>query len=466
MIRYVTVGAVIAVLVASGALAQTASAQRTTARFVVPNHGSDYQSYQGYQGRIASADTNAPTMSNELPQGSEELPPGQSSGSSSYVVGDESGNLEWDGYGQDNYQGGYQGGYDYGQDGYCGDTCDYGPDYGCGCEDYGQSWALTDGFFRQPGQFFLGGEYLYVRASPSEATAYLEQNFTELETAPFDRLHQMDFQHESAFRFYGGYRLCKCGEEIRWTYSQFDSSARTNIPGSTQTVTIHVPFEVNAIPDGGGSVATGNVNLKSGDLEYAKTIPLGGPLCCDDGCGDCCDSCCDPCACPTWDITWSGGLRFASADLSRQYVTFGTAQEELTNAVSRVSFEGGGPRFGLEGRRYFGCQGMFSAYLKGNISLLLGNVNIVSQRTSINDPGLVESQYFRNRNLIPVTEIETGLTGNITQHVSMTAGYFFSAWHDLGFREEFTFPTNFGVSYDDANILGFDGLFLRMQVDF
>jgi len=283
----------------------------------------------------------------------------------------------------------------------------------------------------------------------------------------------LNFKHESAFRFYGGYRLCNCGEEIRWAYTQFDSSARTDVPSPTSTVIIHVPFEVNEIPQGGGTIATGDVKLKSGDLEYAKTIPLGGPLCCDEGCGDCCDDgcdggcgdCCECCPCPTWDITWSGGLRFATAELDRNYATFDADGTFVTNANSRVSFDGGGPRFGLEGRRYF-CRGMFSGYLKGNLSLLLGNVNIVSRRTTIENPNQVESQYFRNRNIIPVTEIETGLTGCITKHVSLSVGYLFAAWHDLGYREEFTFPTNLGVSYDDANILGFDGLFLRLEAGF
>ena len=461
MIRHQTVVAAIAVVLASGALAHTATAQRNTARSNYPSYQGNYQgnyqgSYQGAQGRIASADTGGPTMNEELPPGHPDK--------GSYVVGDDSGNLTWEGYGQDGYDDGQccdSGTFSDG--GPCCETC---PEYGCGCEDYGNNWACTDSFFCQPGRFFLGGEYLYVRASPSEATAYLEQNITNLDTAPFDKLHQLNFQHESGFRFYGGYRLCKCGEEIRWTYTQFNSSAVTDVPSPTSTVIIHVPFEVNEIPEGGGTIASGDIDLKFGDLEYAKTIPLGGPMCCDGGCGDCCDNCCDCCPCPTWDITWSGGLRFASADLDRNYATFDADGTLLTNANSKVSFDGGGPRFGLEGRRYFGRQHVCSAYLKGNISLLLGNVNIVSRRTNADDPTLVESQYFRIRNIIPVTEIEAGLTGNITRHASVSAGYLFSAWHDLGFREEFTFPTNFGVSYDDANILAFDGLFLRLQVDF
>lgn len=465
MRSHVNVVALLAVATFGGVTGQSALAQQNAARAQYQNFQPSYQqsdrpSIHRYWNAAADMVRSGPTQVEELPPGQfEEMPPGQYQGGQyqggqydggSYIVEDDGGPMMWNDYSP-------------------------GPGYDYGCYDnYGSAWIPSDSFFGQPGQFFLGGEWLYVRANPSEATSYVEFNEEELDTAPFDKFHQLNFRHESSFRVYGGYRLCECGEEIRWTYSQYNSSARTDVPGSTEDVVILVPFEVVEVPEGGGTVATGDVELRSGDLEFFKTIPLGGP-CCDEGCGDCCgDGCCgdgcgDPCgcACPAWDITWSGGVRFTSADLQRSYQTFGTDQEVLTRAVSRTSFDGGGPRFGLEGRRYFGSQGMFSAYLKGNISLLLGNVNIVVRRTSAEEPGQVISQYFRNRNIIPVTEIETGLTCCVTKYFNLSAGYFFSAWHDLGFRDEYdAFPTNLDTSYDDANILGFDGLFVRLEAGF
>ena len=50
----------------------------------------------------------------------------------------------------------------------------------------------------------------------------------------------------------------------------------------------------------------------------------------------------------------------------------------------------------------------------------------------------------------------------------MSAGYFISAWHDLGMRDEYGFDVP-GLQlshYDDANILGFDGFFARVDVAF
>jgi hypothetical protein len=98
--------------------------------------------------------------------------------------------------------------------------------------------------------------------------------------------------------------------------------------------------------------------------------------------------------------------------------------------------------------------------------LLLGDVELAARRRVFDDGELqtLNTQTFDTRQIIPVTEIETGLTGHVTCNTSITMGYLFSAWHDLGFRDEFTFPTLMETSYDDANILGFDGFFARLEV--
>jgi hypothetical protein len=170
-----------------------------------------------------------------------------------------------------------------------------------------------------------------------------------------------------------------------------------------------------------------------------------------------------------WDLTWSGGLRFADVSWNRTYTAVDADEFVTTEAVSVMDFRGGGVRVGLEGRRYFFPNGCMSVYLKGDISLLLGDVELAAART-VDDPttpepvDLLNTQTFETRQIIPVTEIETGLTGHITCNASVTAGYLFSAWHDLGFRDEFNFPTLMETRYDDGNILGFDGFFARLEV--
>lgn len=141
----------------------------------------------------------------------------------------------------------------------------------------------------------------------------------------------------------------------------------------------------------------------------------------------------------------------------------------VTDGEVGMTFRGGGLRTGLEGRRYFFKDGWLSIYAKGDISLLLGDVNVSSIRTTFDPsggPNGVNTQTFSTRQIIPVTEMEAGITGQVSCHTCITAGYLFAAWHDLGIRQEHQLNTQQPITYDDANILGFDGFFLRGEFDF
>ena len=75
------------------------------------------------------------------------------------------------------------------------------------------------------------------------------------------------------------------------------------------------------------------------------------------------------------------------------------------------------------------------------------------------------TQTTQGRRIIPVTEIEAGLSSQLTSRAQFSAGYLFSAWHDLGFRDQFDFSsvTLLEDEYDDATSLGFDGFFARVE---
>ena len=377
--------------------------------------------------------------------------------------------------------GGYAvgGSYDEGYVG-CGSAC--GPDAGCcetcggfGCD--GACWyrgGLSSNLFGlvcPPGRYYVTADYLYVRSNFSEAVSFLEQTDDNQGIGTTD-FHQLDFQYESSYRLGGGYRLSNCGEEVRFLFTRLSSFADDVAPQGA-----FLPYEV-AAPPGGETLIHADVDIKSYDLEFAKTIPLGGRMSsagceCGDACG-CGDACASDCGCPAWDVTWSGGLRFSEAGWNRTYTAMNADEFVTTEAVSVMDFRGGGVKVGLEGRRYFFGNGCLSLYLKGDLSLLLGDVDLVATRrtddpTTPTETDTLITQTASSRQIIPVTEIEAGLTGHITCNTSLTTGYMFSAWHDLGFRDEFRGFTNQGVSffetaYDDANILGFDGFFARLEV--
>lgn len=313
-------------------------------------------------------------------------------------------------------------------------------------------------------RLFVGGEYLHVRASPSEAVSYLERdlaNFT-------DTFNQFDFDYDGSFRLYGGCRNC-CGEEVRFTFTRFDSGAAFISPTETSTTQIISPLEQTPIIDGSRVVGSADIELDSFDLGWSKTIPLGSPLCCDDGCCDTCDGCCDDCCggwCPAWDLTFTGAVRHADLSTVRNFSTIDASDDLLEVGDSFLDFKGVGGRVGMQGRRYFGRRGIASVYIKGDLSLLVGETDSLQtlQDLSGSVPGPVTRQSISCRHIIPVTEIEAGGTVFVTCNTSITGGYFMSAWHDLGFRDEYEF--NLQNSYDDANILGFDGFFVRMETTF
>lgn len=320
-------------------------------------------------------------------------------------------------------------------------------------------------------QIVVGGEFLMVRASHSQSTAYLE---TDVVNQVFT-YHQMDFDYEPSFRVYAGCRIPECGQEFRFTYTNFNSDGDFISDAQTTTNTITGPFEVITSGNGDQVFGSGSVNANIYDLACMKTIPLGCALgCCD--CGDCCDTCCDDCCdpcgcgdgcgccfCPAWDITWSGGVRFADIDSQFNYgnIIVATTVAPRT-AISRMDFKGVGLRGGVLGRRYFGKTGMTSVYLKADISLLVGDVDYYAEGTAFARHQISTTQ------VIPVTDIEAGGTVALTKNLSVSGGYMLSAWHDLGHRAEYDFGAA-GVqleSMDDANILSFDGFFLRAEGTF
>ena len=330
--------------------------------------------------------------------------------------------------------------------------------------------VLGGGLMRRPLQFFFGADYIYARASFSEALAYIDQDAI----AGGENYVEYNFDYNSSYSLYGGVRLPDCGGAIVFNFDRYQSDAdflAQDNPSSTST-NIFGPFEVDA-PQGGTLQGTASVDLKSYDLGFEKTIPLGGPLgYCDTPCGDgtCDDGYCgaDACGggcgrCPAWDITWSAGVRFADVDWSRGATAFDANSIFVDRYNTRMTFQGAGARVGLEGRRYFGRRGLFSLYAKGDWSLLVGDMDLETLVT--NQAG---TAFHRNggRRVIPVTEIEAGGTLYIRDRVQLSAGYFISAWHDLGMREEYDFNKFQINSFDDANILGFDGFFARAEMAF
>jgi Legionella pneumophila major outer membrane protein precursor len=326
-----------------------------------------------------------------------------------------------------------------------GACCDQSCSPVCGCESGGCG---------SDSRWFFTADYLYVHPTFSDSTAFIRQDLG----AGTDDFIPLDFSYDSSYRFGGGCRLCSCGDEFRFMFTRFSGDA-----SEVALPTDIVPFGADAPPDG-RTVINANVDAKTYDLECVKIIPLGGRSGnCGEGCGR---------SCPAWDLGWSGGIRWADVNWDRSYTALDDTDFAVTDIRSGMKFHGGGIRTGLEGRRYFGCDGWLSLYGKGNVSLLLGDVNIDTVRSS-DEGNTVVRQSYNSRQLISMFDMEAGVTAQVTCHTAITAGYLLSAWSDLGFRNSFDIcdcdavtPPLLASKMDDSNTLGFDGLFVRVEFAF
>ncbi|MBN1853667.1 MAG: hypothetical protein JW829_13125 [Pirellulales bacterium] len=305
------------------------------------------------------------------------------------------------------------------------------------------------------GQFFVGMDWLHVRADLSENVAYLEKNLATFT----DTFHEIDMGYNDSYSLYGGYRTCECCGEVRFAFSRYRSGGCIKSP----EVNLYRQFQAPLIStastlDIGDYIAScSEVDARSYDLDFARTIPLGSEL--DD---------CSCCWCPAWDLKWFAGLRYADVGWIHAHDLYhqgALPPNSYQHGQTTMDFEGIGGRIGMEGRRYIGRSGRFSVFAKGAISLLLGDIEYTSIQYDVETPTIFPTQRASFKRIIPVTDIELGGAVHVRDNITVSAGYLLSSWHDLGIGDHTDFSyQNLPVEYDDANILGFDGFFVRAEV--
>lgn len=319
------------------------------------------------------------------------------------------------------------------------ESCSCGIDLGAGLAD----------LKNRSGQAFFGAEWLHVRANFSESVAWLERdiaNFT-------DTFHELDFDYKDSYSLYGGYRTCDCCGEVRFAFTRYRGDICMQSPAATDNTQYIAPLEVNAVQPGQRVTSCADVDVRSYDLDFGRTIPLGSPL--DD---------CSCCWCPAWDLQWFAGVRYADVGWLHGHASFDNELQLMRTGITRMDFDGIGPRVGMKGRRYIGRSGKLSVFAKGTISLLLGDVDYTTTLTDVQTPGIVQTQRASFTRVIPVTDIELGVSAHIRDSITVSSGYLLSSWHDLGMGDQSDFGLQ--LEYDDANILSFDGFFVRAEVTY
>lgn len=163
---------------------------------------------------------------------------------------------------------------------------------------------------------------------------------------------------------------------------------------------------------------------------------------------------------PCETLHYLAGVRYArlQQDFDSQFSNTTTIEEVDT----RIGFEGGGIRVGVEGQRYARRTGLM-VYGRGSASVVAGEFQSAYAQTD-NISGTIVFTDWETERVVPILELEAGV-GWIGPrgHWRLRAGYTFSAWYNVVKTSEFIRAARSAsfLAVDDA--LTFDGLTARAE---
>lgn len=300
-------------------------------------------------------------------------------------------------------------------------------------------------------RWYLGADYRLMRTHFSEAVAFATLTVGAGPEGPDMRVvaTELDFDYESAFGFYVGYRLNERAD-LRFSYWNLDSETGASAaPGAGQWIVD--PFG-NIAPAGAEIDAVASVDLNVFDFEYVRRVE-------------------DDCGYASWSC--SAGLRMADVDQFYES-TVSLGGGVLSNGVFAADFFGVGPYASFTGHAWAGRP--WSAFAKVGGALLVGDYNVSSDLVF---PGVATGGQLADRiRTVPVLESELGISWQPGPRFRLSAGWLFQAWMNIGvsggtfdgenlplFGGPPGIDTVFGGA-DDADIMSFDGLFVRGEFGF
>lgn len=297
--------------------------------------------------------------------------------------------------------------------------------------------------------WYIGAEYRLIRAHFSEAVAFAEVN-DSLTGLGFERrvqARELSFDYDSSMRFYVGSRIGDF-QDLRFSYWHFNTDVAVNgRAGLGQTMVD--PFGNLALT--GSRISTrASINLNVYDLEYLQTMNY---------------------PCQNVDFVYSAGLRFADVNQDYNSVIRDAGGTLLTSGVFSADFFGVGPYLTLAGSTSR-CNRQVSLFAKGGGAVLIGSYEVASE---VAIPGVaVGGQSAQRMKAVPILEAELGASWHPGERMTISAGWMFQAWLNIG-TSGGTFDgenlplapidTVFGQA-DDADIMSFDGLFVRAEFRF
>jgi hypothetical protein len=161
-------------------------------------------------------------------------------------------------------------------------------------------------------------------------------------------------------------------------------------------------------------------------------------------------------------LRWLVGARYAGLDQDFT-ATFSSLGTEAV--ATRLNFDGGGPRFGLEGE-WHSCRSGFFAYGKTAASFVVGNFQGRYVQTQSFDPVVVDTTWKAGW-VVPILDLELGAGWQSRcGRVRLSAGYLLSAWYDTVKTADYIGAVQMNNYRDLGHSMVFDGLTARAEIRF
>jgi hypothetical protein len=294
-------------------------------------------------------------------------------------------------------------------------------------------------------RFDVFAEYLYWSVH-NQNIAYAQPfDGVGVLSVPRGDVAQVSPRYTNGFRLGAGVGVGDDGWLVG-TYTYFHDTATSTITASTPFVLhsfLTFPNTTDSAGDSQKASAAMAIDLQLADLDYKWNFL----------------------SCEHVTLTWVNGFRYAHEDeklLVTQQIT-GT-----TLIAPTISFDGGGPRTGLEGEYRIG-NGLFG-YTKAMASLLAGEFDGTYIERNI-FTGLVGNTTIRDDRLVPILELELGFGWQSSSgRVRISGGYYVGSWFNA-----MTIPslansiqaTNFTHNANNnSDNMTFDGLVGRLEFRF
>ena len=210
------------------------------------------------------------------------------------------------------------------------------------CESCGNSSNCCGLCFNPCGNcgWYGGADYILARPDFSTAQAFVKIVGSGTTTVnETDTMIQQKFDYQSSVRAFIGYHF-DCGEDLRFTYWNFNNGGTLETPAPTDTTVYGGQFMTRANEPDQRLINTVGLNMNVYDIDYSR--------CCCNPCGSCgCNNCC-----PVWTLRYSAGIRIADVRRVDNTFAINPPVEDApppADALVSASFIGAGPAWAWKG---------------------------------------------------------------------------------------------------------------------